>query len=140
MSATRTPRCALPASPTPCAQTCVYAEGGVCSEPRVNKGNGDAVCHTWTNKRLLAALEGGGAPGKTLLEVFAPAAPSLGERLQAALDALSAVGHDIGALEIRVGFVRGWLGRCYRGQKAPSRELVLLLEAWARHPEDVELI
>ncbi len=77
--------------------------------------------------------------GKTLMEVFDPG-PTLTERLQAALDSLSAAGHDPGALEARMGCVRGWLGRCYRGQKGPSREMVLLLEALARHPEDVELI
>ena len=111
----------------------------MCSEPRINKGNGDAVCHAWSNKQLLTAL-GASAEGKTLMEVFSPAAPSWGERLQVALDALSVAGHDPGALEARIGLTRGWLGRCYQGQKTPSRELVLLLEALARHPEDVEAI
>jgi hypothetical protein len=76
---------------------------------------------------------------KTLMEVFQPpTTPS--ERLLAALEALALAGHDAGALEARIGLDRGYLLRIVRGQRRPSPVLVLLLEALARHPEDVELL
>ncbi len=49
----------IPTTPTPCPETkCVYhKEGnGICADPRINKGNGDARCHHWNNKDLLAKL------------------------------------------------------------------------------------
>ena len=38
---------------------CVYndkEEGNTCDEPRTNKGNSDAKCHYWSNKRLLETI------------------------------------------------------------------------------------
>lgn len=47
----------LPAIPTQCMKTtCVYAVDGICDEPRINKGNGDAECHRLSNKRVLQIL------------------------------------------------------------------------------------
>ena len=42
--------CAVPGA-------CVYrAEGSVCDEPQINKGNGDAACHRLGNRDLLDRL------------------------------------------------------------------------------------
>jgi hypothetical protein len=46
----------LPRVPTPCPKTCIYATEGMCDEPRINKGNGDAYCHKRNNKDVLAWL------------------------------------------------------------------------------------
>lgn len=44
--------------------TCAYNshsrgcfDGGTCDEPRINKGNSDADCHSMSNKDLLALLK-----------------------------------------------------------------------------------
>ena len=39
---------------------CVYNLAGMCDEPSINKGNGDASCHRMNNKDVLAML---GRPG-----------------------------------------------------------------------------
>lgn len=52
----RVSRGQLPSKPTPCRKPCVYSEGGICSEPQINKGNGDAYCHRISNKHVLAWL------------------------------------------------------------------------------------
>ena len=56
----RTSIYAIPNSPTRCLlkRECVYRDHeGVCDEPRINKGNSDAACHTMSNKALLELLE-----------------------------------------------------------------------------------
>jgi hypothetical protein len=48
---------ALPNYPVSCPRlTCVYNRDSQCDEPRINKGNSDAVCHAWSNRRLLEIL------------------------------------------------------------------------------------
>ena len=48
-------RVRLPESPRRCTQQqCVYNEGGVCDDPRINRGNGDAVCHRVTPHRVIS--------------------------------------------------------------------------------------
>jgi hypothetical protein len=49
----------LPAFPVQCPLTmpCVYRVNGMCGEPRINKGNGDAGCHNISNRVVLAALD-----------------------------------------------------------------------------------
>lgn len=37
-------------------EECVYNKSGLCDEPRINKGNGDAECHKMNNKDLLVML------------------------------------------------------------------------------------
>ena len=37
--------------------TCVYSADGICDNPKLNKGNGDARCHRFGNKQLLEILE-----------------------------------------------------------------------------------
>lgn len=48
----------LPNTPRRCtlAYACVYRKDGICDEPQINKGNGDAGCHRANNKDVLAAL------------------------------------------------------------------------------------
>lgn len=54
---TRLQRHHLPGTPSPCPKVgCVYNVEGVCDQPQVNKGNGDAKCHRWTNRRVLEML------------------------------------------------------------------------------------
>lgn len=54
----RIPISEVPRVPCKCYELlCVYNTGGcVCDEPQVNKGNSDANCHAWANKRLLEEL------------------------------------------------------------------------------------
>ena len=55
----RVSKYALPCAPTKCVVGgyCVYRdEQGVCDEPRINKGNGDAKCHRMGNAELLKYL------------------------------------------------------------------------------------
>ena len=49
----------LPGMPRFCtlAVQCVYRVNGICDEPQINKGNGDAACHRMNNKDVLAALK-----------------------------------------------------------------------------------
>ena len=48
----------LPNKSTPCIKVlCVYNVDGLCDEPRINKGNSDALCHKMTNKHLLELLK-----------------------------------------------------------------------------------
>lgn len=50
---TRVQKWELP-SPAVCPiMDCVYNKQGGCDEPCINKGNGDAKCHKWSNRRLL---------------------------------------------------------------------------------------
>jgi len=49
----------IPNCPTLCGlgKPCVYRDAnGICDEPRINKGNGDAACHALNNKDLLPHL------------------------------------------------------------------------------------
>jgi len=48
----------IPSCPMFCSigQGCVYRIALICDEPRINKGNFDAKCHSINNKDLLAAL------------------------------------------------------------------------------------
>lgn len=52
----------IPCWPQFCAVSgCVYRDrAGVCDEPRINKGNSDARCHSMLNKELLALLTAAG--------------------------------------------------------------------------------
>lgn len=54
----RVSRRSLPMTPRRCelANACVYRKDGICDEPQINKGNGDAACHRMNNKDVLAAL------------------------------------------------------------------------------------
>ncbi len=53
----RTSILSIPMEPRQCPMRhCVYNELGECDEPRLNKGNGDSLCHKWSNKDLLAML------------------------------------------------------------------------------------
>ena len=36
---------------------CVYNSAGLCDEPRINRGNGDAECHRMSVKDVLQMLE-----------------------------------------------------------------------------------
>lgn len=55
---TRLQRYHLPTTWTQCGtRNCVYNTGGLCEDPRINKGNGDAKCHKESNRFLLARLE-----------------------------------------------------------------------------------
>jgi hypothetical protein len=50
----------LPTSPTKCSYSgcAYYKEGaGVCSSPRLNRGNSDAACFRTPPKKVLAWLE-----------------------------------------------------------------------------------
>jgi len=58
----------LPSTPTRCpTRACVYCQGdeGTCADPRLHKGNSDARCHRWSNKRLLQTLAGPAGPAST---------------------------------------------------------------------------
>ena len=48
----------LPGIPTLCGleRPCVYRVEGICSDPRINKGNGDAACHRMGNRAIYAKL------------------------------------------------------------------------------------
>lgn len=47
----------LPGRETPCPRTdCVYNGADRCANPCLHKGNGDAECHRWPNRRLLEVL------------------------------------------------------------------------------------
>lgn len=42
---------------TPCDRlVCVYNEDGICDEPYINFGNGDAECHDMTYKEVVTML------------------------------------------------------------------------------------
>jgi hypothetical protein len=44
----------LPRKPVSCPMlSCVYNEHGICDDCFINKGNSDATCHKWTNKKVL---------------------------------------------------------------------------------------
>lgn len=58
MTGQRLQRSDLPSGPTWCPLTCIYKEEHTCSDPRTNKGNGDARCHHFGNKKLLNILQG----------------------------------------------------------------------------------
>ncbi len=49
----------LPSTWSQCAtkRYCVYNVGGLCDDPRNNKGNSDAACHTESNRSLLSRLQ-----------------------------------------------------------------------------------
>lgn len=49
----------LPRIPTLCnlEKPCVYRADGICDLPWINKGNGDAACHTMGNRAIYAELE-----------------------------------------------------------------------------------
>jgi hypothetical protein len=48
----------LPRKPVRCPiLSCVYNEQGMCDDCFINKGNGDATCHKWTNKRVLELVQ-----------------------------------------------------------------------------------
>jgi hypothetical protein len=48
----------LPSRPRRCPiSRCVYCVEEICDAPRINKGNGDATCYRWTNRRVLTMLE-----------------------------------------------------------------------------------
>lgn len=54
----RIPISEVPKTPCKCDELlCVYNQACECDEPQINKGNGDAVCHHWANKRLIESLE-----------------------------------------------------------------------------------
>lgn len=55
----RVSRRSLPSTPRVCtlANACVYRKGGLCDEPQINKGNGDAACHRASNKDVLKWLQ-----------------------------------------------------------------------------------
>lgn len=54
---TRISALCLPISPSRCPRVeCVYNSFGVCDEPRICKGNGDAACHQMSNRDLLKLL------------------------------------------------------------------------------------
>ena len=36
---------------------CVYKEQGVCNNPNVNSGNGDAACHKMSARKVMQAIE-----------------------------------------------------------------------------------
>lgn len=38
-------RVSLPTSPNYCSLTCVYKKDGICSDPKLNRSNGDSTCH-----------------------------------------------------------------------------------------------
>lgn len=47
----------LPREPTHCPRSeCVYCVDGICDEPSINKGNGDAKCHRASNLAVLVML------------------------------------------------------------------------------------
>ena len=47
----------IPDMPTECRMnSCVYCENGNCDTPRINKGNGDAKCHSWGIRKLLTSM------------------------------------------------------------------------------------
>lgn len=46
----------MPRTPHRCPKQCVYAVAGVCDDPRINKGNGDAYCHRRGNREVLSWL------------------------------------------------------------------------------------
>jgi hypothetical protein len=59
MSVHRVSRLDLPDTWSFCAvgEGCVYrSEAGQCDDPRTNKGNEDARCHTWSNVNLIGKL------------------------------------------------------------------------------------
>lgn len=58
----------LPAGGTGCSvQHCIYNTwGGWCYTPNICKGNSDAICHRWSNKKLLETL--GLLPDKNEIE------------------------------------------------------------------------
>lgn len=48
----------IPMFPCHCEKTeCVYNEGGICDEPRINYGNSDAECFRETPRSLVARLQ-----------------------------------------------------------------------------------
>lgn len=47
----------LPNSPRRCPQACVYSVKGICSDPNLNRGNGDAACHETSPRTILGWLE-----------------------------------------------------------------------------------
>lgn len=53
----------LPSTPRRCPIDggCVYKVDGICDNPSINKGNGDALCHRLSNRFMLKAL-GAAAP------------------------------------------------------------------------------
>ena len=55
----RVQRYQLPNVATPCPKSmCAYNTEGICDDPRINKGNGDAACHRTPNKDVLKMLAG----------------------------------------------------------------------------------
>jgi hypothetical protein len=51
----------IPRTPRPCvygaARNCVYCENGICEDPQISKGNGDAKCHRLSNKEVVKMLK-----------------------------------------------------------------------------------
>lgn len=58
MAGIRLQRSDLPKVASICPNVlCIYSKGGTCDQPDINKGNGDSMCHTWSNKRVIEMLK-----------------------------------------------------------------------------------
>lgn len=48
---------AIPNTSTNCYLHCEYSNNTICDNPRLNKGNSDATCFKFTNKKLVEYLK-----------------------------------------------------------------------------------
>jgi len=46
----------IPRKPHRCQTSCVYNENGICDDPFINHGNGDASCYRMPAKKVLEML------------------------------------------------------------------------------------